>query len=90
MGIAVAILEQLRESGCLFLATTHYPEVKTYAPGTRRFFNAMAFDRENLKPLYRLEIGKGRAAPLYIAKRLGMPDDMLRWRPKGLRRHFLN
>ena len=28
MGIAVAILEQLRKSGCLFLATTHYPEVK--------------------------------------------------------------
>lgn len=26
MGIAIAILEELRKSGCLFLATTHYPE----------------------------------------------------------------
>lgn len=26
MGIAIAILEELRKSGCLFLVTTHYPE----------------------------------------------------------------
>lgn len=79
MGIAVAILEQLRMSGCLFLATTHYPEVKTYAGCHEEILNArMAFDRENLKPLYRLEIGKaGESCALYIAKRLGMPDDML-------------
>ncbi len=79
MGIAVSILEQLRESGCLFLATTHYPEVKNYAAGHEEILNArMAFDRENLKPLYRLEIGKaGESCALYIAKRLGMPDDML-------------
>ncbi len=28
MGIAISILEELRRCGCLFLATTHYPEVK--------------------------------------------------------------
>ena len=28
MGIAVAILEELKKSGALFLVTTHYPEVK--------------------------------------------------------------
>ena len=27
MGIAITILEELRKSGCLFLVTTHYPEV---------------------------------------------------------------
>lgn len=31
MGIAIAILERLRESGANFLVTTHYPEVKEYA-----------------------------------------------------------
>ena len=31
MGIAVSILEELKYSGCLFLVTTHYPEVKEYA-----------------------------------------------------------
>ncbi len=38
----------------------------------------MAFDRENLRPLYRLEMGKtGDSCALYIAKRLGMPEDMI-------------
>ena len=79
MGIAVAVLEKLRESGCLFLVTTHYPEVKSYAETTPGIVNArMAFDRDNLKPLYRLEMGEsGESCALYIAKRLGMPDDML-------------
>lgn len=31
MGIAIAILEELRKSGAIFLVTTHYPEVKEYA-----------------------------------------------------------
>ena len=79
MGIAIAILEQLRLSGCLFLVTTHYPEVKLYAEKHEEIVNArMAFDRENLKPLYRLEIGEtGESCARYIAKRLGMPDDMI-------------
>lgn len=79
MGIAIAVLEKLRENGCLFLVTTHYPEVKTYAETAEGIVNArMAFDRDNLKPLYRLEMGEsGESCALYIAKRLGMPDDML-------------
>lgn len=79
MGIAISILEELRESGCLFLATTHYPEVKIYAKETKGITNArMAFDRESLKPLYRLEIGEaGESCALYIAERLGMPKRMI-------------
>ena len=39
----------------------------------------MAFDRETLKPKYRLEIGRaGESCAFYIAKSLGMPADMLR------------
>ncbi len=79
MGIAIAILEELRHNGCLFVATTHYPEVKEYANKTEGLINAkMAFDRESLKPLYRLEIGEaGESCALYIAKRLGLPKHML-------------
>ena len=79
MGIAIAILEELRHKGCLFVATTHYPEVKEYANKTEGLVNAkMAFDRESLKPLYRLEIGEaGESCALYIAKRLGLPKHML-------------
>lgn len=80
MGIAIAILEQLRLRGCLYLVTTHYPEVKTYAGDHEELLSArMAFDRENLRPLYRLEMGKtGDSCALYIAKRLGMPEEMIR------------
>jgi DNA mismatch repair protein MutS2 len=79
MGIAIAILEELRQKGCLFVATTHYPEVKEYAAKSEGLVNArMAFDRESLKPLYRLEIGEaGESCALYIAKRLGLPKRML-------------
>ncbi len=79
MGIAIAILEQLRSCGCLFLATTHYPEAGEYTARCPGLVNArMAFDRESLKPLYRLETGKtGESCALYIAKRLGLPRKML-------------
>lgn len=79
MGLAVAILEELRMIGCLFVATSHYPQIKAYAATTPGLTNArMAFDRESLAPLYRLEMGEaGESCALYIAKRLGLPQHML-------------
>lgn len=80
MGIAVAILEELKKSGALFLVTTHYPEVKTYATQEPGIENArMTFDRENLTPLYQMVIGEaGESCALHIARRLGMPKRMLK------------
>lgn len=80
MGIAVAILEELRKSGCLFLVTTHYPEVKEYADKTQDIINArMTFDKETLKPTYQMVIGEaGESCAFYIADRLGMPNEMLK------------
>lgn len=85
MGIAIAILEELKKSGALFLVTTHYPEVKQYAEREEKMVNArMAFDKESLKPLYRLIIGEaGESCAFYIAGRLGMPDFMLRCAAKA-------
>ncbi len=79
MGIAVAILEELKKIGCLFLATTHYPEIKDYAKNTKGLINArMEFDKENLKPLYKLVIGQaGESCALSIAERLGLPKHLL-------------
>lgn len=79
MGIAIAVLEELRERGCLFVVTTHYPEVKDYAESASGMINArMAFDRETLRPTYRLELGRaGESCALYIAKRLGFPVRLL-------------
>ena len=80
MGIAIAIIEELKRSGAFFMVTTHYPEVKVYAKETKGLINArMAFDKENLKPLYKLEIGEsGESCAFYIASRLGMPYSMIK------------
>lgn len=80
MGIAIAILEELRRSGANFLVTTHYPEVKEYANRTEDVLNArMVFDKETLRPTYQMIIGEaGESCAFYIADRLGMPNEMLR------------
>lgn len=80
MGIAIAILEELRKSGSLFLVTTHYPEVKEYAQKTEDVVNArMTFDKGTLKPTYQMVVGEaGESCAFYIADRLGMPNAMLR------------
>ena len=79
MGIAIAILEALRQKSSLFVATTHYPEVKTYALETSGLQNAcMQFDKETLMPLYTLKIGEvGESCALYIAEKLGFPVPLL-------------
>ncbi len=79
MGIAVAILEELKKSGALFLVTTHYPEVKQYAEKEEHIINArMTFDKESLKPLYQLKLGEaGESCAFYIAEKMGMSCKML-------------
>ena len=79
MGIGIAILEELLRKNCLFIATSHYPEIKTFAQETKGLVNArMAFDKQTLLPLYRLEIGEaGESCALYIASRLGLPKRLV-------------
>lgn len=79
MGIAIAVLEELRRRGCLFLVTTHYPQVKAWTESTPGIMAArMAFDKASLAPLYRLELGKsGESCVLDIAQRLGLPESLL-------------
>lgn len=80
MGIAIAIIEELQKSGCLFLLTTHYPQVKEYAQKAEGIVNArMEFDRETLQPTYHMVTGEaGESCAIYIAQKLGMPERMLR------------
>jgi len=79
MGLAVSILKELAAKNCLFVATTHYPQIKDFARSAPGLINArMAFDRQTLLPLYRLEIGEaGESCALYIARRLGLPPHMI-------------
>lgn len=80
-GIAIAILEQLRNTNCLFVATTHYDKVKSYADAMPNLLNAkMTFNKDTLKPDYRLVIGQaGESCAFYIAEKLGFPKPMLEY-----------
>jgi DNA mismatch repair protein MutS2 len=77
--LAIAILEHIYEKGALTVASTHYPEIKQYALTKPGFKNGcMAFDRENLRPLYRLILGRpGESNALWIAAKLGMAPEVL-------------
>ena len=77
--IARALLDFLRERSAYVVATTHYPELKSYAETMPRVQNAsVEFDIQTLSPTYRLMIGTpGRSNALAIAERLGMPAEVL-------------
>jgi len=77
--LATAVLEGLQTRGAMTVATTHLSDLKEAAAGSTRMTNAsLEFDTETLKPTYRLNIGKpGRSYGLAIAKRLGLPEDVV-------------
>ena len=80
IAIARAVLERLLEIGALSLVTTHHGELKSFVAQTKRAINAsMEFDQESLTPTYRLIVGiPGKSFAIEIAKRLGMPEDVLK------------
>jgi len=77
--LARALIEDLLEKGCLAIATTHYSDLKAFAyttPGTEN--GSVEFDIETLSPTYRLVVGvPGQSNALAIARRLGMPDNVI-------------
>jgi DNA mismatch repair protein MutS2 len=77
--LAVALLDEFRERGCLTLATTHHDRLKTYASTTPGVLNAaVEFDEINLRPTYRLMVGvPGGSSGIDIARRLGLPAQVI-------------
>jgi DNA mismatch repair protein MutS2 len=77
--LAVALLDEFRERGCLTLATTHHDRLKTYASTTSGVLNAaVEFDEVNLRPTYRLMVGvPGGSSGIDIARRLGLPAQVI-------------
>ncbi|HLJ23357.1 MAG TPA: Smr/MutS family protein [Candidatus Acidoferrales bacterium] len=77
--LAVALLDEFRERGCLTLATTHHDRLKTYASTSPGVLNAaVEFDEVNLRPTYRLLVGvPGGSSGIDIARRLGLPTQVI-------------
>ncbi|MCL2865678.1 MAG: endonuclease MutS2 [Lachnospiraceae bacterium] len=75
-GLAIAILEQFYQMGCITVATTHYGEIKHYGENHPDFVNAaMLFDHKTLTPLYKMVIGKsGVSNALWIAEKMQLPE----------------
>ncbi len=78
--LAQSLLIHLRQRRVTTVATTHYPELKTFAYETPGMVNAcVEFDPETLAPTYRLTIGlPGQSNALAIAARLGLAEVIVR------------
>jgi DNA mismatch repair protein MutS2 len=88
---AEAIVEELAQKRALGIITTHYLNLKVMAGKIKGIFNgAMAFDEQNLEPLYQLTIGKpGSSYTFAIAQRTEMPSKIIeRARQLTERGHF--
>ena len=78
-GLAIALLEEFYQMGCITIASTHYGEIKKFATIHPEFENAgMMFDKETLEPMYKLTIGTSEDSnALFISKKMGIKDKIL-------------
>ncbi len=84
--LASAILKELVEKGACVVATTHYEGLKLLAFEDHRFSNAsVGFDLKHMRPTFSLHADTpGRSLTLDIARRIGMPESVLRRAADGL------
>ena len=77
--LAIALLEEFYQMGCIMISSTHYEEIKHFANKHPDFQNAgMMFNKETLEPLYKLVIGKSEDSnALFISKKMGIKDKVL-------------
>lgn len=77
--IAEAVLNRLLKMEVRCLITTHYLNLKEFADREKGIINAsMRFDMENLKPLYKIEIGKpGGSFAIEMMNKVGFPHQLI-------------
>jgi DNA mismatch repair protein MutS2 len=76
---AEVIMEELAHKHAYGIVTTHYLNLKVMAGKVQGIINgAMAFDEQNLLPLYQLAIGKpGSSYTFAIAERIGLDKRLI-------------
>lgn len=80
VALAIAILNRMQKYPIKAMVTTHYSELKLYALEHSNILNAsVAFNKETLKPLYKLQLGvSGMSHALSIAKKLGLDEALVK------------
>lgn len=78
--IAEATIEYLALKQSMGVVTTHFGNLKTMAETVDGIFNgAMLFDKDQMKPLFRLQTGKaGSSFTFDIAERIGFSQEILK------------
>ncbi|WP_022853892.1 endonuclease MutS2 [Thermodesulfatator atlanticus] len=77
--LAMAVLEELYRRGARVIATTHYEALKAFSFAKDWILPlAVSFDEKTGKPTYRFLYGvAGLSQGLTLAKRLGLPEDLI-------------
>ena len=79
--LAIALLNDLREKGCMTICTTHYDRLKAY--GKRHddvLLASVQFDLETLSPTYKYVEGlTGASNAFEVAKKYGLPDRIVKY-----------
>ncbi len=79
--IAEATLKRFVQNGTFALITTHYHNLKQYAdrsPGSGVANGAMLYDRQQMQPLFVLQIGNpGSSFAIEIARKIGLPEEVI-------------
>lgn len=77
--LAISILEYLLDRDVTVIATTHYPELKSFSYGRTNTINAsMEFDVGTLSPTYRLLMGiPGKSNAFEISEKLGLDKNVI-------------
>lgn len=79
--IAEALLNKFVSTGCYGMITTHYGNLKDFSETHKGVINgAMLFDRQEIRPLYQLFIGKpGSSFAIEIARKIGLSTEILEY-----------
>ena len=78
--IAQAMLHSYLNSGAFGIITTHYQNLKNFAQENLGIINgAMMYDRTQMLPLFRLQIGMpGSSFAIEIARKIGLPEEVIK------------